>query len=129
MAAEEKERSAMKATKRGIAIAVTLGVWTAALSAAAALSYDLNRPLHVRSAAAPTERVTPPPLEQPVQVEIAASPPSVITMPTLDRITAEPRHRVAAPPPKVTKAKDLSDMHCADWRGLNMGRGHVQVCD
>jgi hypothetical protein len=117
----------MKTTKRGIAIAMTLAVWTAALSAAAALSYDLNRPLLPRSAAAPTERVAPPALEQPAQVEITA--PSVVTAPPLDRATAEPRHRVAAPPPKVTKAKDLSAMHCADWRGLDMGRGHVQVCD
>jgi hypothetical protein len=117
----------MKATKRGITIAVTLGVWTAALSAAAALSYDLNRPLHPQNAAARAEHVAPAPLEQPVQMEITSSPPSVVTVTPLDRATTEPRHIAA--PPKVTKTKDLSDMHCADWRGLNMGRGHVQVCD
>jgi hypothetical protein len=48
----------MRTLKKGALFAVTVGVWTAALGSAAALTYDLNRPLHAFGSAS---EVAPPP--------------------------------------------------------------------
>lgn len=41
----------MAQTNISTALAVTIGLWLAALGSAAALAYDLNRPLHLSSTA------------------------------------------------------------------------------
>jgi hypothetical protein len=43
---EEKGLCVMVVMKKRTAVAVTMGVWAAALGSAAALTYELNRPLH-----------------------------------------------------------------------------------
>ena len=43
-------------------------------------------------------------------------------------------HRLARPvavaePQKPEELPDISRMHCADWRDLQMGSGRVQTCE
>ena len=45
----------MATMKRQTAIAVTVGVWTAALCSAAALAYDATRPVHLAGATSQPE--------------------------------------------------------------------------
>ncbi len=118
----------MTSMKRRTAIAVAVGVWLAAVGSAAALTYDLNRPL--RSAGATLEGAVAAPL---VPVHAALSePPSEPPVPVLyvstpTIVRAAPRRPVA---PGTTKPiTEISEMRCADWRELNMGSGHVQVCE
>jgi hypothetical protein len=107
------------------AIVVTLGVWIAALGSAAALTYDLNRPLYVRS--------NTPPLEVPsnatTQVAAAAEPISVVQpVLYLPPMTIVGRYHPAAAPVPKTFA-DLAGQQCTDWRALEMGSGRVQLCE
>jgi hypothetical protein len=113
--------------KRAIA-AITAGVWLAAIGSAAAVTYDLNRPLAVRgasqdtqgvpeSAATPTEAPRPP-------VTALASP--VQMMPTVT-VVGNVHPRAVHPASKAPL--DISKMHCGEWRQLEMGSGNVQECE
>jgi len=111
--------------KKRMAIVVTVGVWVAALGSAAALAYELNRPLRVADGtserAAPIENAESAAIARPVLA------PPVLYVPTITIVgRALPR------PAAVEVSKpivDISQMHCADWRGLDMGSGRVQVCE
>jgi hypothetical protein len=81
----------MMKMKKGTAIAVAVGGWAAALASAAALTYNLNRPLHFGRTAAqvalpslPTEPTEP-----------AAEPEKVLYMPTITIVGDA--HRTSAP--------------------------------
>jgi hypothetical protein len=121
--------------KRRTAIAVTLGVWLAAVGSAAALTYDLNRPL--RSAGATLQGTTTPSGGQVAATlvpahaalsEAPSEPPGpVLYVSTLTTVGAAPQRPVAAGVQKPMT--EISQMRCADWRELNMGSGHVQVCE
>jgi hypothetical protein len=106
------------------AIAVTLGVWIAALGSAAALTYDLNRPLYARG-------TTGPPIEVPLnQTQLAPAKRISVAQPVLDvrPFTIIGRYRPTLP--RVPKTFDnLSGKKCADWRELEMGSGRVQLCE
>jgi hypothetical protein len=117
------------AMKKRALVAATVGVWLAAIGSAAALTYDLNRPLHAEgrlqdnqavtdTAAASTEAPRPP-------VKEATS--TVQRMPTFTVVgyVHPPRaaHPAAKPPP------DISKMQCGQWRPLEMGSGKVQECE
>src|SRR5580704_14554635 len=117
----------MNTTKRGFAIAATLGVWIAAVGSVAALTYDLNRPLHFEGAPS-TEVATPDQTPQPLAEPASVAPP-VLYLPTITIVGHREAFPLAAPAPKPAKAKDISEMNCGDWRGLDMGRGQVQVCE
>jgi hypothetical protein len=118
----------MATMKRRTAIAVTVGVWLAAAGSAAALTYDLNRPLHL----AKTTLLR----AAPVSAMHAAAPvseiESVLVIPTITVVGRAPRNRdrdrdrAVVPEPK---AREFSDMVCSDWRELDMGSGRVQVCE
>jgi hypothetical protein len=108
--------------KRTIA-ALTVAVWFAAIGSAAALTYELNRPLTLRD--------TPPLEEGPrivATVEPAAplpKPAPTLVVPTIT-IVAAPRHFAVAP--RVRALPDISRMQCKDWQDLQMGSGRVRVC-
>jgi hypothetical protein len=115
----------MKTMKRRTAIAVTMGVWIAALGSAAALTYELNSPLRLMSTSSlPTERVrtAPAPLASPVP-EMQA----VLYIPSMTVVGYAPHRRPALVPEPGGSA--ISEVHCSEWRELDMGSGHVQVCD
>ncbi|HWW88580.1 MAG TPA: hypothetical protein VNZ26_33530 [Vicinamibacterales bacterium] len=111
--------------KRRTAIAVTVGVWVAAVGSAAALTYDLNRPIHLPGATA--QLAVPINAEQAPVAEPVLELQPVLYIPTITVVGQMP-HR-----PGVTRepnpAIDIPWMHCADWRELDMGSGRVQVCE
>ncbi len=117
----------MRTIKGKVAVAVTVAVWTVALGAAAALSYDLNRPLHSRPTppgGAPAAQVSPPPEAEPA-TEPASEDPSVMHIPPATIVGRAVRHPAIVSPPK---APDQPEMVCDEWRNLDMGSGRVQVC-
>ena len=108
-------------------LVVTASVWLAASGSAAALTYELNRPLFAdvpaRISPAPE---SPAPLlpgdsEVPGAATVYLAPVQVVghapQRPATARLGASVGHR------------DIRAMRCADWRDLDMGSGHVQVCD
>jgi hypothetical protein len=109
--------------KKWTAIAVTVGVGIAAVSAAAALTYELNRPLHL--AGATSQLATPVSPAPAAFIQAVSGPAPMLYVPT---ITVVGRQR-----PWVVGARraavDISEMRCADWRALDMGSGRVQVCE
>ena len=111
--------------KKRTAIAVTVGVWVAALGSAAALTYELNRPLHLAGgtseSAAPIRSAEYAAVARPVQ----ESP--VLYVPTITVVGRAPSRPAVVRDRQPTV--DISQMHCADWRGLDMGSGRVQVCE
>ena len=113
----------MKAMKKRTAIAVTMGVWVAAVGSAAALTYELNRPVHWADAnprgVAPTGN-TAHAVAQPV-----AELQPVIYVPAITVVGRVHPPALAHRPKPV----DISTMHCTAWRELDMGSGRVQVCD
>jgi hypothetical protein len=111
----------MVVMKKRTAIAVTMGVWVAALGSAAALTYELNRPLHW--AGVMSQLVAP--IRNTAYGAVAELQP-VIYVPTVTVVgTLKDAARARGPKP----TKEISKMHCADWRELDMGSGRVQVCD
>ena len=116
----------MLAMNKKTASAVTLGVWIAALGAAGALAYTLNRAPHWTDAA----RQVAPSAAAPAS-EVLTDPvpgwPSVLYVPPVTIVGHVQRPLARAP--TLPPAKDIARMHCADWRGLDIGSGHVQVCE
>lgn len=121
----------MLTMKNRTAVAVTLGVWLAAIGSAAALTYDLNRPLlpepvtarlveplHAAHSAAITEATSP-------REHLLVVPTITLVAQNVQRTHAPVVNEAVATP----SLRDISQMHCADWRELDMGSGHVQVCD
>jgi len=110
--------------KKRLAIAVTVGVWLAALGSAAALSYHWNRASHLTSVAEPS---APPLSAAPASFSepVSESQP-VIYVPTLT-IRGRPHEPSTRSSSKQTVG--MSEMNCADWRGLDMGSGRVRVCE
>jgi hypothetical protein len=114
---------AMTEMKKSTAIAVTVAVWVAAAGSAAALAYDLNRPL---SGGAASQLVVPLSAERAAVAKPAQEPERVLYIPTITIVAQAPRRPAVSSAPKP---RDLSQMHCANWRELDLGSGHVQVCE
>ena len=111
--------------RKRTAVAVTLVVWIAALGSAAALTYDLNSTPNLASA---TAQPTTPSAAAPVAVARPASKTQpVLVVPTITIVGSI--HHAVANTPKPQRAVDISQMRCADWRELNIGSGHVQMCE
>jgi hypothetical protein len=110
--------------RKRTAVAVTLGVWIAAGSAAA-LTYDRNHTPHFASV---TAQPTTPSTAAPAAVARPVSETQpVLFIPTITIVgSIRPS---AANALKPERAADISQMRCADWRGLDIGSGHVQVCE
>ena len=112
-------------------VALTLGVWVAALGSAAALTYDLNRPLHEHRATSQLveSRLAEMPFDAPrqaVAAPVSEPAPALYIIPTITIVGRTPRRAVPVSDPKP---KDISQMRCAEWRELDLGSGHVQVCE
>jgi hypothetical protein len=117
------------AMKKRALVAITAGVWLAAIGSAAALTYDLNRPLHadkplrdnhaVTDTAAPSTEAPRPPTKE--------ATPTVQMMPTFTVVGYVHAPRASHPAPKPLP--DIAKMHCGQPRQLEMGSGHVQECD
>jgi hypothetical protein len=115
--------------KRRTAIAVTVGVWIAALGSAAGLEYDLNGTPHFASAHlanVTSQPATPLAAASQASAPAAAEMQPVLYIPTITIVGS--MRRLVVPEPKPPVAPDISKMQCADWRELDMGSGHVQVC-
>jgi hypothetical protein len=106
-------------------MAVTVGVWVAALGSAAALTYDLNRPMHL--AGARSQLAMPINAEQAAVAEPVLELRPVLYIPTITVVGQLPHGPGVTREPKP--AVDISRMHCADWRELDMGSGRVQICE
>jgi hypothetical protein len=116
----------MLAMNKRTVSAVTLGVWIAALGSAAALAFTLNRAPHGLD-------MSSPPAEVPLTTVSASAAfpqtvselPSVVYVPIATIVGQVHRPLASA---QRTPATDIAKMHCTDWRGLDIGSGHVQVC-
>ena len=123
----------MASVKRRTVVALGMGVWLAAIGSATALTYELNRPLSpsVPSSSATSSTVTssavaPSDLRR-VTAPEGAEAQSVLYIPVITIVGETPRRAPIVREPKV--ARDIAKMNCADWRELDMGSGHVQVCE
>jgi len=108
-------------------LALTVAVWLAAAGSAAALTYELNRPLVERpfpAASAPRTPAASPPgvtdQAEPSESLVLRLPPITIAAPAVHRPLVAPIQK---------KPRDISAMGCAEWRDLDMGSGHVQICE
>jgi hypothetical protein len=117
----------MLAINEKSATAVTFGVWIAALGSAAALAYTLNRAPHARDIVSQVEApLATAPAPAALAAESVSESPSVLYLPTFTIVGQVRRSLPSAPAPHP--ASDIAKMHCTDWRGLDIGSGHVQVC-
>jgi len=115
------------ATPRKRIVTLTVSVWLAAAGSAAALTYELNRPWDGERPALMV--VGPASPRAPALETVEAIASSVVLLPPAHIVAqAPPRHRVARADKALPAPRDISAMSCADWRDLDMGSGHVQVC-
>jgi hypothetical protein len=114
--------------KRSILAAIACSVWLSAAASAAALTYELNRPLLPRTPST-TVVAPPPPLTMATSALAESVPPGVLEMPVITIVgrlaTRAAPARTAAP----ELAHDIGRMNCAGWRELDMGSGRVQLCE
>ena len=114
-------------TPRNLIVAVTVSVWLAAAGSAAALTYELGRPLVGRSA--PVVSVSPSTsAEAPALDKVEPLEASLVYLPSVQLLAPRPHLAFVARAEKKVAPRDISVMNCADWRDLDMGSGHVQVC-
>jgi hypothetical protein len=107
--------------------AMALGVWLTGAASAAALTYELGRPptpadgttdVLMSKAAAP-EQARP-------EGTIAVSPPGhALRHPHVAPPLSAPSPFTTTPP----APRDIDEMNCAEWRELDMGSGHVRICE
>lgn len=132
----------MATIRRRTVLALTAGVWVMAIGSAATLAYALNRPLQVRTS--PAELPLVPTIEwsaaevAPVTENAQSTPEIAIWIPTITIVSKASRRPSM---PKVESESmssesaqpgslpDISQMHCAEWRQLDMGSGRVQICE
>jgi hypothetical protein len=113
----------MATLKRRTALAITAAVWITAIATAAGLAHALNRPI---DSPAPLVQLAP---REPIQerlVDDSSSSAPILTIPPVT-IVAHTHRRAASPAP--VRPRDIAEMRCAEWRTLDMGSGHVQVCE
>jgi hypothetical protein len=111
-------------------------LWLAGIGSAAALTYELKRPLalhgQVDAVRVPRSQGAQPPLDE----RASPAPAAVLTLPPVNVVVPAVRvHRVT--PPRVAhpaasseqRPVDISQMRCKEWSQLEMGSGRVQVCE
>lgn len=89
----------MTTLKNQAAIAVTVGVWVAALGSAAALTFDLNHAL--RWVSPPSQPAALTQAEYPAQAEPVSEMQSVLYIPEITIVGHAPRDPEAAQGPKA----------------------------
>jgi hypothetical protein len=116
--------------KKWTVLAVTAGTWLSAIGSAAALTYVLGGSPVLR--AERDDTVATPSLDDRRAEVVQPIGPTEMVVPTVTivghmvRSAPPPGARLAAPAPEAVHP--IADMKCADWRGLDMGSGRVQVC-
>jgi hypothetical protein len=116
----------MAGMKKRTAVAVTVGVWVAGLGSAAALTYDLNRPLYYPLTTISRPAVPALDARSATVIEPVQELQSVLYVPTVTIVATIPRPAAVR---RATQAVDISSMHCSEWRDLDMGSGRVQTCE
>ena len=114
--------------KRYALAAMALGVWLTGAASAAALTYELDRPL------TPAKGTTDVLLSKtPASEELRSE--GVVPVEIQATTIVGHRHvakRLPAPliiPATAPEPRDIDDMTCAEWRELDMGTGHVRICE
>jgi hypothetical protein len=103
---------------------MTVLVWLGAIGSAAALTYDLSRPLVV-SEAGPSPPMPPPPTLPAAPDALDATAVATREIKGIARV-----HRPApASSAPLRTPRDIAKMHCSEWRDLSAGSGRVQICD
>jgi hypothetical protein len=108
--------------KRLVVTAIACGVWLSGVTSAAALTYVLDRPLEPSSMATYQSRRA---------AELVVRPAAAFEDPSV-KVGRAGAWRVPAPvarPVEPSPPRDITDMTCAPPRELDMGRGHVQICE
>jgi hypothetical protein len=114
----------MSSRRKQAAVAVTLGVWIAAMGLAAALIYDLDRPLRgAISAEIPAVRSVTAGGHDPPQTSETTWQPGVVAAPSAAR--SEEVREPAQEPETVGFAK----MRCTDWRTPDSRSGSARFCE
>ena len=111
---------------KGRFMAVTIGVWLVAAGSAAALAYELNRPLtesKPEALADPGSSVA-----RPSRADDAAMGPTDEGYSPSDSLATNAHRRARGSRPAPRTARDLSAMNCGPWRDLDIGSGQVQTC-
>jgi len=107
--------------------ALALGVWGVGAVSATALAYDLSRTPIPRGTAVDA---TPIHVDAPAVVRHAGEERPVLAIPTITIVGhGIARLPAVAAPQKIEALPDISRMHCADWKDLQMGSGRVQTCE
>ncbi len=114
----------MTKNKVSTAMAVTLGVWIAALGSAAAVTYRMNRPLRVMATTAIQVPSDPMP-------EAVAEPESVMqSVLYIPAVTIVGRaFHLAAAAPASNALEDLSHQQYVDSPELEMGGVRLPMCE
>jgi hypothetical protein len=122
----------MAPMRKRTALAVTFAVWLVAFGSAAALTYDFNRPLprtgvtSLQAALPASDAALVAGVEQAPRAESVAELRPVLHIPTVTivgRAPSQPARPHARPADGA-----IGSMRCAEWRGLDIGSGGVQVC-
>jgi hypothetical protein len=106
--------------------ALALGVWGVGAVSATALAYDLSRTPTPRARAVDVTTIH---VAAPEVVRHAGWQPSVLTIPPITIVGHRSAPTLGIAAPQKTEPPDISRMHCADWRDLQMGSGRVQICE
>jgi hypothetical protein len=108
-------------------MAAALGVWLVGIGSASALVAVLNAPL-VPKVAPKMDEVVPT-----APAVTAAAPAtgteSVLMVPAVTIVGKQRATRRAPVEVKPEVSRDISAMQCGEARELNMGSGHVQICE
>jgi hypothetical protein len=115
----------MRSIGKRAVVALTVTVWLAAAGSAAALGYELNRPLTFKVTTLPMEAAFATARAAEGAMESNSIP--VLHLPTVT-IVGRAAHRAIAPA-RPAQPTDISLMRCRDWQELQMGSGRVQVCE
>jgi hypothetical protein len=113
--------------KKWTVLATTAGVWLSAIGSAAALTYVLGgSPVPRAAPVAPDDTMATPSLDNRRAEVVQDIAPAELVIPTVTIVGHIARPRAVAPTPEAVRP--IAEMTCADWRGLDMGSGRVQVC-
>ena len=109
--------------KRIILTAIACGVWLSGVTSAAALTYVLDRSPTppTNGMASPSQALRGVDDQDKTVIEVT----STVAM-HARRGLAHRLQPVTLPPPSP---RDIDEMTCAGWRELDMGSGHVQICE